>query len=206
MFTFVLIMPSKAEQTTEFIVHKVAPIFNKHGYSGTSMSDLTKATGLTKGAIYGNFRNKEELAFVAFKYNVTRVVDAIKDELSQIASPLQQLFGLTNFYRRYRAYTIEFGGCPIVNIGVDANHENHEMLARVQEVIEKLKGYITKMIVKGIEEGEIKKSINPEKYGRYFFTLIEGAVFMTVTMNDDSYLQEMMNRIDETIQTELVVL
>lgn len=198
-------MPTKAEQTAEYIIHKVAPIFNKHGYSGTSMSDLTNATGLTKGAIYGNFKNKEELAFIAFKYNVDRVVNAISEELEEINSPIQRLYGLTNFYRRYRTYTIEYGGCPIVNIGVDANHDNEELLARVQEVISKLQYLITKMIVKAIEAGEIKKSINPEKYGRYFFTLIEGAVFMTATMNDDSYLQEMMNRIDETIERELAV-
>jgi TetR/AcrR family transcriptional repressor of nem operon len=198
-------MATKAEQTSEFIIHKVAPIFNKHGYSGTSMSDLTEATGLTKGAIYGNFKNKEELAFIAFKYNVDRVLDQIKADLEEIESPIQKLFGLTNFYRRYRQHTIEFGGCPIVNIGVDANHENPQLLARVQEVISKLQYLITKMITKAIDAGEIKKSVNPQKYGRYFFTLIEGAVFMTATMNDDSYLQEMMNRIDETIQNELAV-
>ena len=197
-------MPTKREQTTAFIIEKVAPIFNRHGYSGTSMSALTDATGMTKGAIYGNFKNKEELAFQAFRYNVNRVVDRIKEELSQIESPVQQLYGLTNFYRKYRAYTIEFGGCPIVNIGVDANHNNPELLKRVQEVVAKLQFCITKMITKGIEAGEIKKSINPEKYGRFFFTMIEGAVFMTVTMNDDSYLHETMGRIDRIIETELV--
>ena len=59
LISFAIIMATKAEQTSEFIIQKVAPIFNKHGYYGTSMSDLTQATGLTKGAIYGNFKNKE---------------------------------------------------------------------------------------------------------------------------------------------------
>lgn len=198
-------MATKAEQTAEYIVQKVAPIFNKHGYSGTSMSALTNATGLTKGAIYGNFKNKEELAFTAFKYNVDRVVNRIREELEQIKSPLQQLYGLTNFYRKYKTYTIEIGGCPIVNIGVDANHDNPQLLKRVQEVIAKLQYYITKMIQNGIDEGEIKRTINAEKYGRLFFTMIEGAVFMTVTMNDESYLQQVMNNIDDIIVRELAV-
>jgi len=55
-------MPTKAERTSAFIIERVAPVFNKHGYIGTSMSDLTEATGLTKGALYGNFENKEALA------------------------------------------------------------------------------------------------------------------------------------------------
>ena len=55
-------MISKSEKTTKYIIETVAPIFNRKGYAATSMSDLTAATGLTKGAIYGNFKNKEELA------------------------------------------------------------------------------------------------------------------------------------------------
>jgi TetR/AcrR family transcriptional repressor of nem operon len=196
-------MAKKSEQTSEFIIRKVAPIFNKHGYSGTSLSDLTAATGLTKGAIYGNFKNKEELAFAAFKSNVDYVVYKIGVHIEGISSPIQQLYGLTNFYRQYRTHTIEFGGCPIINIGVDANHDNPELLKRVQDVISKLQYYITKMIKKAIEAGEVKKSINPEKYGRLFYTVIEGAVFMTSTMNDETYLQQMMAHLDEIIENEL---
>lgn len=196
-------MPTKAEQTTKFIIETVAPIFNKQGYYGTSMTDITSATGMTKGAIYGNFKNKEDLMFSAFKHNVDRVVNQIRKELAGIESPIQQLYGLTNFYRRYRQYTIEYGGCPIVNIGVDANHENPKLLGRVQEVISRLEGRITKLIQLGIDAGEIKKTVNPEKFGRMFFTMIEGAVFMTTTMNHDTYLLETMGRIDEIIEKEL---
>ncbi|MBL7899339.1 MAG: TetR/AcrR family transcriptional regulator [Crocinitomicaceae bacterium] len=198
-------MSSKAQQTSDFIIQKVAPIFNKHGYYGTSMSDLVEATGLTKGAIYGNFKNKEELAFIAFRYNVERVVNKIRDELSGIQSPIQQLYGLTNFYRTYKAYTIEFGGCPILNIGVDAKDQHPELLERVQEVIARLQGYITRMIQNGMDAGEIKKEINPKTYARKIFTLIEGAVFMSATMNDDSYIQEMMGHIDGIIERELAI-
>lgn len=196
-------MATKAQQTSQFIIQKVAPIFNKHGYYGTSMSDLVEATGLTKGAIYGNFKNKEELSFLAFRYNVERVVTKIREELQGVHSPLQQLYGLTNFYRTYKAYTVEFGGCPILNIGVDAKDQNPELLERVQEVIQRLQGYISKMIQNGIDAGEIKKNVNPKTYARLFFTLIEGAVFMSATMNDDSYIQEMMSHIDTIIETEL---
>lgn len=198
-------MASKAQQTSEYIIQKVAPIFNKHGYYGTSMSDLVAATGLTKGAIYGNFKNKEELAFLAFRYNVDRVVTKIREELSPIKSPLQQLYGLTNFYRTYRAYSIEFGGCPILNIGVDAKDQNPELLERVQEVIQKLQNSIMRMIQNGIDSGEIRKEINPKTYSRKFFTLIEGAVFMTATMSDDSYLLEMMAHLDHIIESELAL-
>ncbi|MCP2807331.1 TetR family transcriptional regulator, partial [Salmonella enterica subsp. enterica serovar Typhimurium] len=61
---------SKAERTRQYIIDKAAPIFNKKGYAGTSLNDLIEATGLTKGAIYGNFENKDEIALEAFDYNL----------------------------------------------------------------------------------------------------------------------------------------
>jgi len=70
-------MSTKAERTTAYIIKTVAPVFNKHGYVGTSMSDLTEATGLTKGALYGNFENKEALALSSFEYNSKILLAAI---------------------------------------------------------------------------------------------------------------------------------
>ena len=58
---------SKSLKTKQFILETVAPLFNKYGYHGTSLSAITEATGLTKGALYGNFENKEELALSAFE-------------------------------------------------------------------------------------------------------------------------------------------
>jgi len=37
---------------------------------GTSLSDMTDATGLTKGSIYGNFNSKDEVALAAFDHNL----------------------------------------------------------------------------------------------------------------------------------------
>ena len=59
-------------------LEKIAPIFNKNGYVGTSLSDITQATGLTKGAIYGNFKDKEALAIEAFNFNINRYFSSNK--------------------------------------------------------------------------------------------------------------------------------
>ena len=94
-------MSKKAERTTAYIIETVAPIFNKHGYIGTSMSDLTEATGLTKGAIYGNFENKEALALSAFEHNRNMLLKAIDDKLSTGTEALARLYSLLNFYKQY---------------------------------------------------------------------------------------------------------
>jgi len=46
----------KAEKTRSYIIEKTAPILTLKVTAGTSMNDITEATGLTKGSIYGNLQ------------------------------------------------------------------------------------------------------------------------------------------------------
>ncbi|WP_412985378.1 TetR/AcrR family transcriptional regulator [Pontimicrobium sp. IMCC45349] len=196
-------MISKAELTKQFILETVAPIFNKNGYAATSMQDITKATGLTKGAIYGNFKNKEDLAIASFKFTVRNLMKKIATHLELSNSPIQKLFLITDFYRNYYSYSKELGGCPVLNIGVDANNQNTKLLLNVKQVIEKIQDQVATIIEKGIEAKEITNEINAMQYAKRIDTMIQGAIFMTYTLDDEFYLKDTMNQIDQMIHNEL---
>tara|TARA_B100000809_G_scaffold251526_1_gene285115 strand:+ start:196 stop:792 length:597 start_codon:yes stop_codon:yes gene_type:complete len=197
-------MPSKSEKTTQYILETVSPIFNKKGYTATSMRDITEATGLTKGAIYGNFESKEALSLAAFNFNIHYFMGKLKVILTEIDSPLKRLYALTNFYRTdYFQYNLAYGGCPLLNVGVDANHTNSMLLGRVTEVVMKLKNAISGMIIEGIECKEFRLNVDPEVYGGRIFSLIEGAIFTSVLLKDEAYLIDMMDHVDKMIKNEL---
>lgn len=48
-------------ETREYIIEKAACLFFKNSYEAVSISDISKAIGFTKGALYHHFKNKEEL-------------------------------------------------------------------------------------------------------------------------------------------------
>ncbi|QLE00049.1 TetR/AcrR family transcriptional regulator [Galbibacter sp. BG1] len=192
-------MTTKAEKTTQFIIKTVAPIFNKKGYSATSLSDITKATGLTKGAIYGNFKNKEELALHVFEYNSNVITSRIEQYMDKGSTPLERLLYLVRFYKNYYDFTSNFGGCPIVNTGVDAYNMFPELLVKVQETIHKIEGYMSAEIEEGKRIGEIRNTINGDVYSKRFFSLINGAIFMSQTTHNKSYTTDCVNVIIDTI-------
>ena len=194
---------SKAAKTKQFILEKVAPVFNRNGYADTSMADITEITGLTKGAIYGNYKNKEELALASFNYNIHFVLDRLKIILEEIDSPLAKLYALTNFYRTDIQRELDAGGCPVLTVGIDTNHTNPELFARVKSIVLKLQNSITKMITEGQKIGEIKKTVTAKSYGSIIFSLIEGSIFTSMLLNDKNHLIEMMNHLDLIIKNEL---
>ena len=82
---------TKADKTRQHILEKTAPLFNRKGFHGTSLAELTEATGLTKGALYGNFQDKEEMALEAFQYSIAKVREVVKQELSGASTCKEQL-------------------------------------------------------------------------------------------------------------------
>jgi len=196
-------MIKKSEKTKLFILEKARPIFNKHGYTGASLSDISKATGLTKGAIYGNFANKEELALASFNYNVRYILDKIRMIIKNIHSPLARLYALTNFYREYYKYNIDFGGCPILNVGIDANHTHPKLFTQVKKVFTELSIGIEKILIDGQNQNEIKLDINTKLYATRILSQIEGAIFTATMFQNELYLIDMMNHLDKMIKNEL---
>ena len=196
-------MTTKAERTTAYIIETVAPIFNKHGYVGTSMSDLTDATGLTKGAIYGNFENKEALALAAFEFNRNKLLEALEEILSGDSNTIAKLRRLTEFYRHYDDFTKDLGGCPVLNVGVDANFNNKPLRSAAKETIKHIEGKIALVLEEGVSKNEIRLPVTPLQFAKQLYTMIQGAVAMATISNDRKYLINTIAYLDLLISREI---
>lgn len=196
-------MPTKAERTKKFIVEKVAPLFNKHGYAATSLQDITEATGLTKGAIYGNFSNKEALALAAYQYNSQSLINQLEKVVQLKTHPLEKLGAFTNFYKNYRQFTAPIGGCPILNIGVDALENNEALSLAVNETIKSLEKMVTKILTNGIDNNIIHVRVLPAQFSKQLITMLQGAVSMSSITRDYKYLTNTVMYLDQLIIREI---
>src|SRR6202035_2621947 len=113
---------TKGEQTRRKIVEAAAPIFNKKGYEGSSLSELMEATGLKKGGIYRHFSSKEELAAEAFDYTWEAAQKARLRDLDEQATGPQKLKQMIANFIDHRPGVA--GGCPVLNTAVDADNGN----------------------------------------------------------------------------------
>lgn len=195
-------MSSKAERTTRFIIETVAPIFNKHGYVGTSMSDITDATGLTKGAIYGNFENKESLALAAFEYHRNILLTKIDELLAIEGNSAEKILNFVKFYRQYDTFTIKLGGCPLVNVGVDAQNNNIKLASASRETIREVEGKLAFILENGVNFGEIKLPVSPLQFAKQLFTILQGAVVMGTITRDRKYLSNTVAFLEQSLQVQ----
>lgn len=192
---------SKAERTKQFIIEKTAPIFNMKGYSGTSMSDITEATGLTKGSIYGNFENKDEVALAAFKYNVKKLQDAFAQEIEKQNTFKGKLLVYPRLYSNYLDLRVTKGGCPILNTATEADDTHPILKKNVEKIILFWKRKLIQFIEQGILLGEFKaKEINPERTALTIIALIEGGVMISKITGDLKDLSTVMLSVNKVIE------
>ncbi|WP_202703298.1 TetR/AcrR family transcriptional regulator [Flavobacterium sp. UGB4466] len=185
--------------TSEFILDKVAPVFNRQGYVGTSLSDITKATGLTKGAIYCNFANKEELALKSFQLNVEVAITPLFKILASTTGSLEKLYTITKYQRSYYDVVKDRGGCPMLRVGVDAKFINPLLFKSAQNLSQKFITGLSNIISEGSISGEIQENIDPLQYAKLLLTLIEGSSLLAFTHNDGTYITTAMDFIDHAI-------
>ena len=100
---------TKGEQTRRKIVEAAAPIFNKCGYEGSSLSGLMEATGLKKGGIYRHFSSKEELAAEVFDYTWEAAWSARLVHVDDKANGIEKLKQLIANFIDHRSPVA--GGC-----------------------------------------------------------------------------------------------
>lgn len=191
---------SKAERTRQFIVETTAPIFNKKGYAGTSLSDLTDATGLTKGSIYGNFANKEEVAAAAFDHNSAMIRKQVLDRIQKADTYYEKLRVYAQVYHSFtKGNKFPAGGCPILNTAVDADDTNPMLKEKAAHAVLRWKKSIENLIQSGIAAGEFKADADANSIALAMIALIEGGIMIAKVTNTPASLDTVLQTVDNLV-------
>lgn len=99
----------RADETRRRILAGASELFAERGYAATSLSDLLKATGVTKGGFYFHFPSKARLALAVLEYKreqwAGRVLTAAMDkgealeQLRALATAFCELYQSDSSYR-----------------------------------------------------------------------------------------------------------
>jgi AcrR family transcriptional regulator len=176
---FYYICSVKAARTRKYILEKAAPVFNRKGYDGTSFADLEQVTGLTKGALYGNFPDKHALAGEVFAYTTALIKERLREVLAPVPTFKGKLVALLDFFAAYVLHPPVAGGCPLLNTAVEADDHRTEMKPLVAREIRDVVNFIALLLKKGIKAGEFRSDINVRELSYTFFCCIEGAIMFS---------------------------
>ena len=191
---------SKADRTRQFIIEKTAPVFNAKGFAGTSLTDIIEATGLTKGSIYGNFENKDEVALAAFDHNFGTVVAHIRGEMSGRTNVIDKLMVYPETYRNFLWLPFLKAGCPILNTSTEADDTHPMLKAKAADALKFWKTSLERLLTSGMETQEIRADINVPGFAAVLMSLIEGAIMQAKVTGKTTELNATMDFLENMIR------
>ena len=193
---------SKGERTKQRVIEQAAHVFNEKGYAGTSVSDLTKATKLTSGAIYGSFEGKNDLAAQAFEYSADKLLEGYLGCVKKEKDPEKQLYRVLEFPSK-EIYLMFDGGCPALNMAVEADDTLPWMRTRVNQTFSRLLGLIEDILKRGIEEGRFIP-VDTKKYSLYLLSTLEGSIMLAKSFQDLSIMKDAADQMKKEIKAGIV--
>jgi AcrR family transcriptional regulator len=181
---------SKGQQTRERILAHSAQLFNRQGYSGASLTDIMRETGLEKGGIYNHFASKEQLALESFDYAYELVSQRMRQALSGKFNAIERLQAMVSVFQRHVEEPLVAGGCPILNTAIEADDANEPLRQRAQQAMDNLRvATIGRIVQRGIERGEIRPDVDADEVASILVSLFEGALMLSNLYRNPVHMQ-----------------
>jgi AcrR family transcriptional regulator len=170
-------------QTRQAILAAAGSEFAVHGYAGTGLGTIVSNAGLTKGALFHHFPDKQTLAAAWVVENLTT---AITEQWMQTLEAIVSLEGLKAFGRS-RCLEMQAGDAVSALVSLAAESAPDSILGLSLENVFRLwRDALAALIERGKAEGWIHRSIQPAGEAAFLVSAFSGFTVTTKSSPDDS--------------------
>ncbi|MBZ9731588.1 TetR/AcrR family transcriptional regulator [Salegentibacter sp. JZCK2] len=176
----------KTEATRKLITKKAFQHFYKNGFKSTSVNEIMKATGLSKGAFYHNFKNKDELGVLVVKAELnTMIYNAMIAPL--YAEGEAKTILQTTFLNKFQTFTSDekLMGCPVNNLINEIGGSQNLLNKALKDLIDTWVNAVVNIIERGHKDGSIKPETNAQQAAIYLVSSFEGMRGIRKLYSDD---------------------
>ena len=186
------ILSQKARQgmaTKEAILDASMDLFAKNGFQSTSIDDLAREAGLTKGAIYWHFSDKEELFHSILGRISERWSGFVLSSVSPSDPPRAQVESVFDGYSRL------LGKYPDTCLFMQRVllEGDRRFTLEIGRLYSQAAKYVARIIDRGKSEGSFRPGVNSMVMGNLIIGTLRGAVQQRLVDNSlsvESLLEE----------------
>jgi TetR/AcrR family acrAB operon transcriptional repressor len=153
----------EAEQTRQVVLDAALKTFTRRGFSRTTLEEVAKEAGMTRGAIYWHFKNKYQLLDSVIEQVYQKLKGQTMEVINSPISPINKIRQLMINFFRFIAKENEF------KVIEEYLVFKFQTAKEVKRFYQKHKSKMEEMLVlmktlfnEGIKEGELDTNIDPE--------------------------------------------
>jgi len=183
-------MSSKGELTRQHIIEKSMQLFSVQGYFNTSIAGIIKATGLTKGGLYGHFRNKQEIWYAVYAECARIWKGVVFQGVRDIADPLARLDRvIENSLKNYLGGGVFAGGCFLFNSLVELAGQSSAMSDHVLKGFRGFSALLRQWLAEAQVQGRLRDGLSLDEIADFLVISLNGAAPLYAASHDPAVWQ-----------------
>jgi TetR/AcrR family transcriptional regulator, transcriptional repressor for nem operon len=190
-----------SDQTKEKILRKSGVLFNTQGYKATSISDITDATGFTKGAIYRHFESKAELEKETLFHLSGLMFDKLTQCIKEEKTAPAKLNAIFKYFESYIKDHELKGGCPLMNAAIEADDSHPVLRKGALRILDTLHHSVVTILKNGIRFHQIRNDIDLDYYASLIIASLEGAIMMSKLRGNNDDIRRVIKHLRLQIQS-----
>jgi AcrR family transcriptional regulator len=175
--------------------------FARLGYQGTSIDRIARDAGVTKGAVYYHFRDKEELLFEAVKDRIGGFEQQVLEEVTPARDALENLRHVVDacFFHATVSNHRRF----IITLMIEALDTNPRLSAEFRNILRRMRAFLAGVVRRGQQRGALRHDVTPETAAAAIMGGIIGAEVQHYQDPEEIDLRRVLDTLVEQIVTWL---
>jgi len=165
--------------------------FARFGYQATSIDRIAREAGVTKGALYYHFKDKEDLLFEAVKNRVGQWERRVVEEVRPATSAEMRLRQVAHVCLEHA--TKSNHRRMIVTLMVESLDTSKPLSAEFRAMMDRFRTFLREVIESGQRQGEFRPGIDPALAARVYAGAVMGAEIQYYQDPEASSLSETLD-------------
>jgi TetR/AcrR family transcriptional repressor of lmrAB and yxaGH operons len=181
----------KTSSARSKIVETTSKLFQLQGFHATGLNQIVKESKAPKGSLYHYFPGgKEELACEAVRCTRDHIAEGIKESLAKIDDPVLAIQAMIKEMTGSFTHDSCYQGIPVAAVVLETAMSSELIREACQDAYETWCQVFTEKL---LNHGFSKE--RAESLGRLINAMIEGAVIVSITRQDDQVLLDVAEQI-----------
>ena len=177
------------------VLDNAMQLFWKQGYANTSVKDLTGATKLQPGSIYGAFKNKRNLFLLSLDYYFENLYSSVSCILQSEEAPLKRIRLFFDYLLSQKNEDKELKSCLLVNTLLEIPPDDREINQRVSTMFSKIEQEFTNVLKQAQQEGSLITGGRPDSIAKMLMSGIFGLQVYNRMNPDQDALAQIVNNL-----------
>ena len=165
--------PRRGERSRREIVTVAIDCFARYGYQGTSIDRIARAAGVTKGALYYHFKDKQDLLFGALDDRIGGFERVVVERVTALRDPLAALYAVADICTEQatRSNHRRF----MLTLMVEALDTYPALSDRFRQMMRRFRDFLAETVRIGQRKGLFRRDVEPRLAAQLFVSGLFGS-------------------------------